>query len=84
MTRMSVRDIRQRWPEAERVLATTGEIIVTRDSKPVARILPYRHPRRPSRARFDPAAHSRGLRGFWKKRAAGVSTDELLKRDRSE
>ena len=37
---MSVRDIRLKWPEAERKLATVGEIVVTRDSKPVARILP--------------------------------------------
>jgi len=38
---MSVRDVRLKWPEAERKLATVGEIVVTRDSKPVARILPY-------------------------------------------
>lgn len=84
MTRMSVRDIRLRWPEAERTLATVGEIVVTRDSKPVARILPYRPPARRRRARFDPVAHTRWLRRFWRARRTRVSTDELLERDRSE
>ena len=83
MTRMSVRDIRLRWPQAERLLATEGEIIVTRDAKPVARILPYRPPARRQRARFDPVAHARWLSRFWKGRPLRVSTDELLKRDRS-
>ena len=53
MTRMSVRDIRLKWPEAERKLAAVGEIVVTRDSKPVARILPYEPRRRRTRARFE-------------------------------
>jgi antitoxin (DNA-binding transcriptional repressor) of toxin-antitoxin stability system len=84
MVRMSVRDIRLKWPEAERTLARAGEIIVTRDSKPVARILPYRPPRRHGQKRFDPAAHERWLRGFWKSRPIRLSTDELLRRDRGE
>ena len=41
MKTMTVRDIRQKWPEAERALAVEGEIIVTRDSKPVAKIIPF-------------------------------------------
>jgi antitoxin (DNA-binding transcriptional repressor) of toxin-antitoxin stability system len=55
---MSVRDIRLKWPEAERKLATVGEIVVTRDSKPVARILPYEQRRRRAREHFDPAEHN--------------------------
>ena len=35
-----MRDVRQRWPEAERSLAEEGEIVITRDGKPVARLLP--------------------------------------------
>jgi antitoxin (DNA-binding transcriptional repressor) of toxin-antitoxin stability system len=84
MVRMSVRDIRLRWPEAEKKLATAGEIIVTRDSVPVARIVPYESRRTPRRARFDAAAHARWLRAFWKGSRAAVSTDEMLERDRSE
>jgi len=84
MTRMSVRDIRLKWPEAERTLATVGEIVVTRDSKPVARILPYEQQRRRARARFDPAEHTRWLRQFWKRQPRQASTDERLKAERDE
>jgi len=84
MTRMSVRELRLQWPEAERKLAAAGEIVITRDSKPVARLLPYGPGRRNNRARFDPATHLRWLRGFWKGRSIGVSTGALLERDRFE
>lgn len=81
---MSVRDIRQKWPEAERKLAEMGEIVVTRDSKPIARILPYHPARASKRRRFDLAKHQRWLRRFWRSQPAQVSTDELLKRDRAD
>jgi antitoxin (DNA-binding transcriptional repressor) of toxin-antitoxin stability system len=84
MTRMSVRDIRLKWPEAEKKLARTGEIIVTRDSVPIARIVPFKPPAASRRARFDPAAQKRWLRTFWKGQPSRASTDELLQRDRSE
>jgi len=79
---MTVRDIRLKWPEAERALARTGEIIVTRDSKPIARIVPYETRARRAGARFDPAEHKRWLQRFWRNRDPGPSTDELLRRDR--
>jgi antitoxin (DNA-binding transcriptional repressor) of toxin-antitoxin stability system len=82
MKTMTVRDIRLKWPEAERALARVGEIVVTRDSKPVARILPYEGRSRDRRARFDPAAHERWLERFWRTRSPGPSTDELLRDDR--
>jgi len=82
MKRMTVRDIRLNWPEAERMLARVGEIVVTRDSKPVARILPYETKARRSAGRFDPAEHERWLNRFWRSRDPGPSTDELLQRDR--
>jgi antitoxin (DNA-binding transcriptional repressor) of toxin-antitoxin stability system len=81
---MTVREIRLKWPEAERKLATAGEIIVTRDSVPVARIVPYESRSARPRGRFDPAAHSRWLRTFWKGKQPAPSTDEMLRRDRSE
>ena len=82
MKTMTVRDIRLKWPDAERVLAREREIVVTRDGKPVARILPYEPPKRARRERFDPAAQQRWLARFWRRRAPGPSTDELLRRDR--
>ncbi len=83
MVQMSVRDIRLKWPEAERKLASAGEIVVTRDSVPVARLLPYRAAARARRLRFDPAAQRRWLRQFWKGHPSHLSTDLLLQQDRS-
>jgi antitoxin (DNA-binding transcriptional repressor) of toxin-antitoxin stability system len=84
MTRMTVRDVRLHWPRAEKALADGQEIVVTRDSKPVARILPFvERPKRP-RKHFDAAAHMRQLRRFWKGRSFGPSTDEWLAQDRAD
>jgi len=84
MKKMTVRDIRLRWPEAEKALAAEGEIVVTRDSKPVARILPYVSPARKKRNRFDRKEHMRWLRKISKGEPAIPSTDELLREDREE
>jgi antitoxin (DNA-binding transcriptional repressor) of toxin-antitoxin stability system len=61
---MSVRDLRQRWPEAEELLQAEGEIVITRDAKPIARLVRIAERTRP-RKRFDPAAHAR-----WQRRVA--------------
>jgi antitoxin (DNA-binding transcriptional repressor) of toxin-antitoxin stability system len=54
---ISIRDLRQRWPEAEKALAAAGELVVTRDSRPVARLV--RHTAtRSKRRRFDAEAHA--------------------------
>jgi antitoxin (DNA-binding transcriptional repressor) of toxin-antitoxin stability system len=39
MRTITIRDLRQRWPEAEAALEAEDEIIVTRDSKPVAKLV---------------------------------------------
>jgi antitoxin (DNA-binding transcriptional repressor) of toxin-antitoxin stability system len=39
MKTISIRDLRQRWPEAEAALKVEEEIIITRDSKPVAKLV---------------------------------------------
>ena len=39
MKTITIRDLRQRWPEAEAALRAEDEIIVTRDSKPVAKLV---------------------------------------------
>jgi len=41
MKTVTVRDLRQRWPETEKALAVEHEILVTRDAKPVARLVRY-------------------------------------------
>jgi antitoxin (DNA-binding transcriptional repressor) of toxin-antitoxin stability system len=65
MKTMTIRDLRQRWPEAEAALLVENEIIITRDSKPVAKLV-----RMPSseiqRPRWNAEEHAR-----WQKKAAG-------------
>jgi antitoxin (DNA-binding transcriptional repressor) of toxin-antitoxin stability system len=80
---MTVRDVRLHWPRAEQALKSGGELVVTRDGTPVARLLPVRKLRKKA-PRFDGAAHLRWLESFWKRRRKGPSTDELLAGDREE
>jgi antitoxin (DNA-binding transcriptional repressor) of toxin-antitoxin stability system len=58
MKRISVRELRQNWPEAERALNSEAELVVTRDGQPVARLIRYEN-RAKKRRRFDPAKHGR-------------------------
>ncbi len=39
MKTITIRDLRQRWPEMEAALKLENEIIITRDSKPVAKLV---------------------------------------------
>ena len=81
---MTVRDIRLHWPKAEKTLAEEGEIVVTRDSKPVAKIVSYVAAREKKRLRLNAEEHMRWLRSFWKDEAPQPSTDELLRKDRED
>lgn len=65
MKTISIRDLRQRWPEAEALLQIEKEIVITRDAKPVAKLVHISARSKP-RTRFDPAAHAR-----WQRRIAG-------------
>jgi antitoxin (DNA-binding transcriptional repressor) of toxin-antitoxin stability system len=77
MKTITVRDIRQRWPEAERSLAIEGEITITRDGKPVARLLPV-EPVEDNRPRFDPVANRKRREKLWGKGAVIDSLSGLL------
>jgi antitoxin (DNA-binding transcriptional repressor) of toxin-antitoxin stability system len=56
---MTVGDMRLHWPKAKKALAEDEEILITRDSKPVARLLPLVPGPGQKRQRFDPIAHAR-------------------------
>ncbi len=84
MKTMSVRDVRQKWPEAERLLALEGEIVVTRDAKPVAKIIPFPAPKKTRRPRMDFEKLRKWRERFWKTQPPQPSTDEWLARDRAE
>lgn len=80
MKTIAVRDLRQRWPQAEAMLEAEGEIIITRDSKPVAKLVRLVEAPK-SRKRFDPDKHA-----AWQARVGGRRVvrwvDEFLARDR--
>ena len=84
MKTMSVRDIRQRWPEAERALRTEGEIIVTRDARPVARLLPMADVPVRALRRLDLGELRRWRQHFWKGQPSQPPTGEWLDRDRAD
>ena len=84
MGTMSVRDIRQRWPEAERRLRQEGEIIVTRDSRPVARLLPLAGLPMRAKARLDVRDLRRWRDRFWRTQPPQPRTEEWLDRDRAD
>ena len=56
MTTLTIRDLRQRWPEAERALESEEEIVITRDGKAVAKLVRFSEPSK-QRPRFDPRKH---------------------------
>ena len=82
MKTVTVRDLRQRWPETEKALQTEAEIVVTRDSKPVAKLVRFTAPAA-VRTRFDPVAHA-----AWQRRMSGGTVtrwvDEGLLAEREE
>ncbi len=82
MKTVTVRDLRQRWPETEKALQFEHEILITRDGQPVAklsRIVSSAKPRR----RFDPVAHRK-----WQLKMSGGKVvrlvDKYLMTERAE
>ena len=82
MRTITIRDLRQRWPEAEAALQTEEEIIVTRDSNPVAKLVRVTQAEA-KRPRWTPGEHRR-----WIKKVFGtkvfLSNDQPLAAARSD
>ena len=57
MKTITIRDLRQRWPEAEAALQVEKEILITRDSQPVAKLVRVLPPRTKRRT-WNPEAHA--------------------------
>src|ERR1700740_1008788 len=64
MKTISIRDLRLRWPAAESALATERELIVTRDGKPVAKLVRLEEKTR-KRKRFKPEEHKLKMQKLW-------------------
>ena len=86
MKKLTVRDLRLHWPKAEKLLKEEAEIVITRHSEPVAKLIRYYEiPKRRSRKRFNAEAHMKWLKEFWKdKPKPSKSTDEILAEDRED
>lgn len=82
MKTITIRDLRQRWPEAEAALQVEEEILITRDSKPVAKLVRIRQ-EKPKRKRWDPDEHMRWLRKVWGNKQVSL-VDKYLQRDRED
>jgi antitoxin (DNA-binding transcriptional repressor) of toxin-antitoxin stability system len=80
MKTVGVRDIRQRWPQVEKELEREGELCITRDGKPVAKLVRFSVQEKPRR-RFDPEEHARRMRELWGDRVFDV--DALLEDERA-
>ena len=81
MKTITIRDLRQRWPEAEAALKVEDEIIITRDSKPVAKLVRIQT-MTATRPRWDMAEHAR-----WQKKMSGGTisrSDVALAKSRAE
>lgn len=81
MKTITIRDLRQRWPEAEAALQIEDEILITRDSKPVAKLVRVTA-NATKRARWNPEEHAR-----WQRKVSGGKlsrSDEELTAARAE
>ena len=65
MKTITIRDLRQRWPEAEAALKLEPEILITRDSKPVAKLVRVSPPAS-KRLRWNMERHAR-----WQRKVSG-------------
>src|SRR6266704_3539446 len=67
MKTITIRDLRQRWPEAEAALQVENEILITRDSEPVAKLVRVTQ-RATERRRWNPEEHRRWIKKVFGKK----------------
>jgi antitoxin (DNA-binding transcriptional repressor) of toxin-antitoxin stability system len=54
---ITIRDLRQRWPETEKTLQVENELIITRDGQPVAKLVRVAE-EKAKRKRWNPEEHA--------------------------
>jgi antitoxin (DNA-binding transcriptional repressor) of toxin-antitoxin stability system len=82
MKTVTIRDLRQRWPETEKALQAEQEIVITRDGRPVARLLRVLE-QKSERKRWDSGEHKKWLKNFWGNKLF-PSADAALAHDRAD
>ena len=83
MKSITIRDLRQRWPAAEQLLETERELLVTRDGRPVAKLVRVA-PEEQRRPRFDPAQHQRWQAEVFGRHPAAGWIDAALAESRAD
>jgi antitoxin (DNA-binding transcriptional repressor) of toxin-antitoxin stability system len=83
MKTVSIRDLRQKWPEVEAALGAERVLIVTRDGKPVAKLVCFEQTA-PKRKRFSPREHKRKIKKTWGETQVSRVRDFLVKERESE
>jgi antitoxin (DNA-binding transcriptional repressor) of toxin-antitoxin stability system len=82
MKTITIRDLRQRWPEAEAALKVEDEILITRDSKPVAKLVRFVPPET-KRKRWNPEDHKKWIKKVWGNKQVRL-VDKYLQADRED
>ena len=83
MKSISVRELRHHWPEAEKALQSHTEIVITRDSKPIAKLMRW-EAKPPRGKRFSPSAHREWQRKVFGDRKLPQIVDRALEQDRRD
>jgi antitoxin (DNA-binding transcriptional repressor) of toxin-antitoxin stability system len=82
MKTITIRDLRQRWPETEAALQVEDEILITRDSKPVAKLVRLIQPAT-RRKRWNPEEHQKWIKKIYGNKVF-ASIDEDLAAARAD
>jgi len=76
MKTITIRDLRQRWPETEAALQVEDEILITRDSKPVAKLVRFVPPP-PKRKRWNAEEHAARIKKIFGNKVFPSSDQQL-------
>jgi antitoxin (DNA-binding transcriptional repressor) of toxin-antitoxin stability system len=79
---ITIRDLRQRWPETERTLQVENELIITRDGQPVAKLVRLAKPQT-KRKRWNPEEHTKWIKKVYGNKVF-PSRDEQLAAARAD
>jgi len=76
MKTITIRDLRQRWPEAEKSLQVENEIVITRDGEPVAKLVRLAKPEA-KRKRWNPEDHLKWIKKVYGNKVFPSIDEEL-------
>ena len=76
MKTITIRDLRQRWPEMEKSLQVENEIVITRDGEPVAKLVRI-VPDKAKRKRWNPEEHKKWIEKVYGKKVFPSIDEEL-------